>query len=30
MWNNEKELKVNLWEAAVHLKHSWKIAVNNL
>ena len=23
MWNNEKELKVNLWDAAVYLKLSF-------
>ena len=22
MWNNEKELKINLWDAAVYLKLS--------
>ena len=23
MWNNEKELKVNLWDVVVHLKLSF-------
>ena len=23
MWNNEKELKINLWDAAVYLKLSF-------
>ena len=34
MWNNEKELKANLWDAwdpvAYLSYHSWNIAVNNI
>ena len=32
MWNNEKELKVNVWDNVVYFivsNHSWNIAVNN-
>ena len=31
MWNNEKELKINLWDSVVYLSyHSWNIAVSNI